>query len=147
MGRPPARTFLLAQTFDWVRVGMGRAWATPARAFPVLTISVLFAVASGLAQDRAPARREVTLLARDYQFIPSKIEVAQDDLVRITFTSEGRPVSFALDAYRILKRAGADKTIVFEFRADRAGTFPFYCSLTSDPLCKDMKGTLVVAPK
>lgn len=99
------------------------------------------------AQDRAPNRREITLLARDHQFIPSKIEVTQDDLVRVTFTSEKRPTSFAIDAYRILKRAGADRTIVFEFRADQAGTFPFYCSLTSDPQCKDMRGTLVVAPK
>ena len=40
----------------------------------------------------------------------------------MTFTSESRPTSFAVDAYRILKRAGADKTIVFEFRADQAGT-------------------------
>jgi heme/copper-type cytochrome/quinol oxidase subunit 2 len=99
------------------------------------------------AQDRAPNRREVTLVARDHQFIPSRIEVTQDDLVRITFTSEKRPTSFAVDAYRILKRAGADKTIVFEFRADQVGSFPFYCSLTSDAGCKDMTGTLVVAPK
>jgi nitrous-oxide reductase len=111
-------------------------------------ISVLFAHSAFSApQDRAPGKREVTLLARDHQFVPDKIEVTQDDLVRVTFTSEGRPTSIAVDAYRILKRAGADKTIVFEFRADRAGTFPFYCSLTSDPLCRDMKGTLVVAPK
>jgi heme/copper-type cytochrome/quinol oxidase subunit 2 len=104
-------------------------------------------VAAVSAQDRAPNRRDVTLVARDHQFIPSTIEVTQDDLVRVTFTSEKRPASFAVDAYRILKRAGADKTIVFEFRADQAGTFTFYCSLTSDPLCKDMKGTLIVAPK
>jgi heme/copper-type cytochrome/quinol oxidase subunit 2 len=100
-----------------------------------------------VAQDRAPNRREVTLVARDHQFIPNRIEVTQDDLVRITLTSEQRPATFAVDAYRILKRAGADKTIVFEFRADTAGTFTFYCSLTSDPQCKDMKGTLVVNPK
>jgi heme/copper-type cytochrome/quinol oxidase subunit 2 len=99
------------------------------------------------AQDRAPNRREITLVARDHTFIPNRIEVTQDDLVRITFTSEKRPASFAVDAYRILKRAGADKTIVFEFRADQAGTFPFYCSLTSDPKCEDMKGTLVVVAK
>jgi heme/copper-type cytochrome/quinol oxidase subunit 2 len=99
------------------------------------------------AQDRAPNRRDVTLVARNHQFIPDRIEVTQDDLVRITLTSEGRASSFAVDAYRILKRAGADKTIVFEFRADQTGTFTFYCSLTSDALCKDMKGTLVVAPK
>jgi heme/copper-type cytochrome/quinol oxidase subunit 2 len=105
------------------------------------------AVVTMAAQDRAPNRREVTLVARDHHFIPNKIEVTQDDPVRITFTSEGRPTSFAVDAYRILKRAGADQTIVFEFRADQTGSFTFYCSLTSDPLCKDMKGTLVVAAK
>jgi heme/copper-type cytochrome/quinol oxidase subunit 2 len=99
------------------------------------------------AQDRAPNRRDVTLVARDHQFIPARIDVRQDDLVRVTFTSEGRPTSFAVDAYRILKRAGADQTIVFEFRADQAGTFTFYCSLTTDPECQGMKGTLVVAPK
>jgi heme/copper-type cytochrome/quinol oxidase subunit 2 len=99
------------------------------------------------AQDRAPDRRDVSLVARDHQFVPDRIDVRQDDLVRVTLTSEGRPTSFAVDAYRILKRAGADKTIVFEFRADQAGTFTFYCSLTSDPQCRDMKGTLVVAPK
>ena len=107
--------------------------------------AVMISIAA--AQDRAPNRRDVTLVAREHQFIPNRIDVAQDDLVRITFTSEARPASFAVDAYRILKRAAADKTIVFEFRADQAGTFTFYCSLTSDPGCKDMKGTLVVAPK
>ena len=60
--------------------------------------------------------------------------------MRITLTSEDRPYSFAIDAYRILKRAGAGQTIVFDFRADQAGTFTFYCNLTSDPACRDMKG-------
>ena len=114
--------------------------------FSVLATALTPLPASVL-QDRAPNRREVTLVARDYQFTPDRIEVTQDDLVRITFTSEGRPTSFAIDAYRILKRAGPDKTIVFEFRADQPGTFTFYCSLTSDPKCRDMKGSLVVAAK
>jgi heme/copper-type cytochrome/quinol oxidase subunit 2 len=105
------------------------------------------AVALAAAQDQAPNRRDVTLLARDHQFTPDRIEVTKDDLVRITMTSEGRPYSFAIDAYRILKRAGAGQTIVFDFRADLAGTFTFYCNLTSDPACREMKGTLVVSPK
>ena len=98
-------------------------------------------------QDQAPNRRDVAIVARDFQFVPNRIEVVQDELVRITLTSEGRPHSFAIDAYRIVKRAGAGQTIVFDFRADQAGTFSFYCNLTSVPQCKDMKGTLVVAPK
>src|SRR5687767_2235865 len=110
-------------------------------------VTVVAASATVIAQDRAPNRREVTLVARDHQFLPDRIEVTQDDLVRITFTSEARPTSFAIDAYRISKRAGADKTIVFEFRADQSGVFTFYCNLTSDRLCRDMKGMLVVNPK
>jgi plastocyanin len=112
----------------------------------VLILAAMMAT-SVAAQDQAPNRREVTLVARDHQFMPDRIEVTRDDLVRITFSSEGHPASFAVDAYRIMKRAGADKTIVFEFRADQTGTFPFYCNLTSDPGCRDMKGTLVVKAK
>ncbi|MGH9176189.1 MAG: cupredoxin domain-containing protein [Vicinamibacterales bacterium] len=108
---------------------------------------VAFAVVVVAAQDQSPNRREVVLAARDHTFIPDRLEVVQDDLVRISLTSEDRPYSFAVDAYRILKRAGAGQTIVFEFRADQPGTFSFYCNLTSDPECKDMRGTLVVNPK
>jgi heme/copper-type cytochrome/quinol oxidase subunit 2 len=116
--------------------------------FRAVVISWLFlSVALTAAQDQAPNRRDVAIVARDFQFIPNRIEVVQDELVRITMTSEGRPHSFAIDAYRIIKRAGAGQTIVFEFRADQAGTFTFYCNLTTVPQCKDMKGTLVVAPK
>ena len=95
-------------------------------------------------QEQAPNRREFAILAKDHTFTPNKIEVTQDDLVKITLTSEDRPSSFAIDAYRLIKRAGGGQTIAFEFRADQAGTFPFYCNLTSDDACKDMRGTLVV---
>ena len=105
---------------------------------------ILSVAASLLAQEQAPNRREFKLVARDHVFTPNKIEVAQDDLVKIIFTSEERPASFAIDAYRIIKRAGGDQTTVFEFRADKAGTFTLYCNLTADEGCKEMKGTLVV---
>jgi heme/copper-type cytochrome/quinol oxidase subunit 2 len=117
------------------------------RASFVLACTVMLGVSAPSAQEPAPSRREVAITARDHQFVPSTIEVAQDDLVRVTLTSEGRAYSFAIDAYRIVKRAGAGKTIVFDFRADQAGKFRFYCNLTSDPGCKDMAGTLVVRPR
>jgi heme/copper-type cytochrome/quinol oxidase subunit 2 len=41
---------------------------------------------------------------------------------------------------------GAGGTVTFEFLADRAGTFPFYCSLTIEDGCREMKGQLVVLP-
>jgi nitrous-oxide reductase len=113
----------------------------------VALVGVYAASASLLGQDQAPNRREVTIVARDHRFVPDRIEAVHDDLVRVTLTSADRPYSFAIDAYRIAKRAGAGQTITFEFRADQAGTFPFYCSLARDPGCREMKGTLVVNPK
>ena len=40
--------------------------------------------------------------------------------------------------------AGAGQTVTFEFRADRTGSFTFYCNLSQNARCKDMKGTLSV---
>jgi len=102
---------------------------------------------SAAAQEQAPNRRDVTVTARDHRYSPDRIEVSQDDLVKITLHSEDRPYSFVIDAYRIVKRAGGGQTVTFEFRADQPGTFPFYCNLTADPECEAMRGTLVVKAK
>jgi heme/copper-type cytochrome/quinol oxidase subunit 2 len=99
------------------------------------------------AQDQAPNRKEVTIVAHERQFEPNRFEVAQDDLVRITLKSEKLPRTFAIDAYRISKRVGGGQSITFEFRADQPGTFSFYCNLTSVEACREMKGTLVVNPR
>ena len=88
--------------------------------------------------------REFSINGRDYAFAPARIEVQKDDLVKITFTSGDIPHSFTIDQYRISKRAGAPQSVVFEFRADQAGSFPFYCNLTQDSKCREMKGQLVV---
>jgi heme/copper-type cytochrome/quinol oxidase subunit 2 len=103
--------------------------------------------ASLLAQEPAQNRREFTIVAKDHVFTPNKLDVSQDDLVKITLTSEDRPASFAIDAYRIIKRVPGNSSITFEFRADQAGTFPFYCNLRKDPDCKDMRGVLSVRAK
>ena len=88
--------------------------------------------------------REFTLRGDNHSFDPQRIEVQKDDLVKITFTAVDMPHSFTNDGYRIAKRAGAGQTVVFEFRADRAGEHPFYCNLTQDDQCRQMKGVLVV---
>jgi heme/copper-type cytochrome/quinol oxidase subunit 2 len=98
-------------------------------------------------QEVSPAHREFSVSARKYAFSPARIEVKQDDLVKISLHAEDIAHSFTIDAYRIAKRAGAGQTIVFEFRADRPGTFPFYCNLISDEGCKNMHGELVVTPR
>jgi heme/copper-type cytochrome/quinol oxidase subunit 2 len=105
------------------------------------------AAAHAYAQEPAQNRRDFTIIAKDHAFTPNTLDVTQDDLVKITLTSEDVPASFAIDAYRIIKRVAGHSSVTFEFRADQAGTFPFYCNLTKDAGCKDMTGTLNVRPK
>ncbi len=104
-------------------------------------------VARLLAQDQAPNRREFTVVAKDFHYSPARIEVMQDDLVKLTIRSEDIAHSFTIDEYRIAKRVPAGGSTTFEFQADRPGTFPFYCMLTSDPGHKMMHGELVVRAK
>ena len=61
--------------------------------------------------------------------------------------AEDIPHGFTIDDYRISKRAAPDRPGTFEFRADRAGTFPYYCNLAADEGCRRMRGDLVVTPR
>src|SRR4051812_41686795 len=110
--------------------------------FATLAASVLWLV-SAAGQEQG-ATREFTINGNHYAFPPASIAVDRNDLVKITFTAADMPHSFTIDDYRIVKRAGAGQAVTFEFRADRAGRFPFYCNLSADDKCKDMKGTLTV---
>jgi heme/copper-type cytochrome/quinol oxidase subunit 2 len=88
------------------------------------------------------------IVAKKYSFSETRIEVVQDDLVKITLETSDIPHSFTIDEpYRIAKRATAGHPVVFEFRADKVGTFDFYCNLKADDGCRKMKGQLVVKPR
>ena len=110
--------------------------------FTTLAAGVLFLV-SAAAQEGGQVR-EFTVSGNRYAFSPSTLTVNRNDLIKITFTAQDIAHSFTVEGYRIMKRAGAGQTVTFEFRADQSGTFPFYCNLSQDEKCKDMKGTLTV---
>jgi cytochrome c oxidase subunit II len=99
---------------------------------------------SSAGQDPPQSQRAFDVVARKYVFEPARIEVDQDDLVKITLRSSDIAHSFTIDGYRIAKRVGAGQTVTFEFRADQAGTFRFYCNLKQDERCKEMQGELIV---
>jgi cytochrome c oxidase subunit II len=95
-------------------------------------------------QDQGQVR-EFTVTGDHYAFSPAVIEVNRNDLIKINFTARDIPHSLTIDGpYRISKRAGAGQTVTFEFRADQSGQFAFYCNLSQDAKCKDMKGNLSV---
>jgi cytochrome c oxidase subunit II len=112
----------------------------------VLTSVAVLTRAPAHAQAQAPEdnRREVTIAAREGAFAPARLEVRVNDLVKVTFSADDGPHSFNIDAYRIAKRARPGHPAVFEFRADQAGTFPYYCNLKEGGGAHDMRGELVV---
>ena len=119
------------------------------RSLRILLLLLIVAAASaheaGLAQDQE--RREFSITARRFEFSPPRIEVVQGDIVKITLVAEDIPHSFTLADYRIAKRAAPGSPVTFEFRADRVGTFPWFCNLTIDDGCRQMRGEFVVIPR
>lgn len=116
-------------------------------AFPLLVAILLCPVSTARpGAVRSLQAHECSVTANDFVFSPSRIEVQLNEIVRITFHAVDIPHTFTVDEYRISKRAAIGQTIVFEFRADRPGTFPIYCNLTTDERCRRMKGELVVKP-
>ncbi|HEY6360250.1 MAG TPA: cupredoxin domain-containing protein [Vicinamibacterales bacterium] len=98
-------------------------------------------------QEAPPNRREFTVVAKDYAFSPNRLEVLQDDLVKLTVRSEDVAYSVTIDEYRVAKRVPAGGSTTFEFRTDRPGTFPFYSNLTSDARHSQARGQLIVRPR
>ena len=117
----------------------------------ILPLSLAAAVAvSGTrpADAQESARLELVIKVKKYHFSQTRIEVAQGDVLKVTLIAEDVPHSFTVDEYRIAKRAAPGKPVTFEFRADRAGRFPFYCNLTSDDAgCKETRGELIVSAR
>lgn len=117
----------------------------------------LVAIAAAGAVVAGQDRHEFDVVARKYAYRVSgsdtpEIRVSQNDLVHVTFSTEDIPHSFTIEDtqashYRTMKRAEPGTPVSWDFRADSAGRFRFYCSLTIDPGCKKMQGTLIVAPR
>ena len=108
---------------------------------------VRFVLAAPAGQEQAPTRREFTVTARDYSFSPNRVEVQQDDLIKLTVQSADNAYGFTIDDYRVSKRVPAGGSTVVEFRADRAGTFAFYSNLSNDSRHSKMSGQLIVRPR
>ena len=112
-----------------------------------LVLLLIVAATALTAQDQAPTAKPFSVRAHRYAFEPARIEVNQDDLVKIELRTDDIAHSLTIDDYRIAKRVGPGPPVTFEFRADRAGTFPYYCNLQVEDGCRQMRGVLVVKPR
>jgi cytochrome c oxidase subunit II len=116
----------------------------------IATVACLGLLGSPTASVRAGGpvpqggKKEFTITARRSGYSPAKLEVSRGDLVKITLVAEDVPHSFTIDSYRISKRASPGQNVTIEFHADATGAHPFYCGLTSDDCCRNMRGELIV---
>jgi heme/copper-type cytochrome/quinol oxidase subunit 2 len=112
-----------------------------------VSILILALVAAAAIQDQGPTAKPFLVTAHRYAFDPPRIEVNQDDLVTIELRTDDIAHSLTIDEYRIAKRVTPGQPVTFAFRADRAGTFPFYCNLQIEDGCRRMRGELIVKPR
>jgi nitrous-oxide reductase len=112
-----------------------------------LALLVALSATAFSGQDQAPTAKPFSVRAHRFAFEPSRIEVNEDDLVKIELRTDDIAHSLTIDDYRIAKRVGPGQPVTFEFRADRAGTFPYYCNLKVEDGCRQMRGVLVVKPR
>ncbi|MEW5984486.1 MAG: cupredoxin domain-containing protein [Acidobacteriota bacterium] len=124
---------------------------TPRRLLVLLlgftAVSTLGVTTGSSVFQEQPSRHDVTINSRKYEFSPARIEIRQDDVLRVTLVAEDIPHSFTIDEYRIAKRAVPGRPLTFEFRADKPGSFTYYCNLTLDDGCREMRGELVVVAR
>jgi len=114
---------------------------------PRVLLVVALTAAAAAAQDQGATAKPFAITVRQYAFDPPRIEVDQDDLVKIDLRSADIAHSLTIDEYRISKRVNRDQPVTFEFRADRPGTFRYYCNLQIDDGCRRTHGELVVKPR
>lgn len=123
------------------KVRTTRRKAVTVFAFACLGLATAIWTRSARAQGQV---RDFSVEGNQFAFSPNRIDVRKDDLVKVTFAARDMAHSFTIDEYRIAKRAGAGQSVTFEFRADRTGSFTYYCNLSHDERCRGMKGTLTV---
>jgi len=84
-------------------------------------------------------------------FTPGQISVNVGDTVRIHLTNiettENATHTFTVPAYNIQATLDPGEVVNVEFKADRVGSFAFYCAQFCSALHMEMYGWLLVAPK
>lgn len=92
----------------------------------------------------AGAVKEFTVEGKNFSLTPSTLAVKKGDRVKITFKNTGGSHDLRVTGYNVgtpVISSGTSST--FEFVADKAGSFEYYCSVGAHRTF-GMKGTLTV---
>ena len=109
----------------------------------LLTLTLAGAIVAH-SQDTATSATEIQMTAKKYEFSPDTITVKQGDHVKLIITALDRDHGIQIEAYQIKEKLPKGKPVTIEFTADKAGTFPFKCSVFCGMGHGKMKGELIV---
>ncbi len=94
--------------------------------------------------DETVVVKEFEFTNEGFKFSPNTFTVKKGDRVKVTYTNGGGTHDFRIDGYNVgTKVLQKDVSESFEFVADKAGSFEFYCSV-GNHRAMGMKGTLTV---
>jgi nitrous-oxide reductase len=100
--------------------------------------------------ERSDGKAEIWMTALRSHFNPEHIEIQEGDRVVWHITNVERAKDavhgMALPAYNVNLSLEPGEAATVEFRADRSGVFPFYCSEFCSALHLEMMGYLMVKP-
>jgi cytochrome c oxidase subunit 2 len=114
------------------------------------TALLLGAAAMSNQQDPAAASapRTIEVVAKKFEFEPSRIEVTEGERVKLVVKSADGVHGVAIKKFKVSKRVPrGGEPVTIEFVASAAGEYPILCSEYCGDGHEDMKGTLVVVAK
>jgi len=88
--------------------------------------------------------KEFKMIARQFSFSPSKIEVNRGDNVKLVITSTDVTHGMSIPQYGINEILPPGRAVNIEFMADKSGTFRFPCTVSCGSGHRSMMGRLVV---
>ncbi len=95
--------------------------------------------------DTSPGEvKEFSLIAKNWEFVPSTIEVNKGDRVILNIESADVKHGFSIKEFNVREDLEPGKTTKVEFVADKEGTFTFFCSVFCGDGHSTMKGQLIV---
>jgi len=98
---------------------------------------------TGCAGEEAPVKF-IKMYVEEWKWSPSEIRVKQGTRVKIEFYSYEASRRFDLKAYKIKVPLPQDKTVTYEFVADKKGEFKFRCGRPCGDGCAKLVGKLIV---
>jgi len=88
--------------------------------------------------------KEIQMIAKQFEFAPSRITVKKGDTVRLIVTSTDVMHGIAIPEFGVDQALPPNEPETIEFVADKTGEFSYICNVYCGSSHSAMRGTLVV---